>query len=652
MSTHPYRRLATGAAFGLVAASAGQAFAQRADENAVRSAGDAFGTSVGAERIGLYSDGDARGFSPVAAGNIRIEGLYIDNPTGFSGRLVSGSNLRVGIAAQGYPFPAPTGLADYTLRQAGDRPVFTFSGQVGPNTGHALTFDTQQPLIAGRLGFAGGATYRFEEQLSGAGDQTWAVGGVLHWRPADRLLIQTFGGHFGLPRLRSAPLVFTDGARLPPPSPARSFSPDWAYNVAERSLYGVMVTYTLNDAWTLRGGLFRVENESERNRTILLTNVQADGSAERTVVASRDQGFASTSGEVRAIWRGEEGSRRHALNFSLRARSADRLYGGSTQRSLGSANLYLDDDGLAEPDFVFGPLSRDRVRQTTLAASYNGAWAGVGELTLGVQRADYRKTAAAPGRPAILSTDRPWLYDAALALRISDRLTAYAGYTTGLEESPVAPENAVNRNEAPPALRTTQRDAGVRYRLPAALTLVAGVFEVEKPYFNLDPSRLYRELGQVRHRGVEVSLTGSPVEGLTLVAGAVLLDGEVSGELVEAGQIGSRPVGLSDRQLRLNADYRLPWTPDWSVDLAVASSGDRAAGGAPQQALGGRQSVIDGRTTLDLGARWRFGLMGGRAVARAQILNVGDNRDWEVGSNGAFNMTPGRRILMTVTADF
>ncbi|MDZ4373466.1 MAG: TonB-dependent receptor, partial [Phenylobacterium sp.] len=94
------------------------AYAQRADENAVKAAEDAFGTSVGAERIGLYSDSDARGFSPIAAGNIRIEGLYIDNPVGFTSRLAAGSTLRVGIAAQGYPFPAPTGLADYALRPA------------------------------------------------------------------------------------------------------------------------------------------------------------------------------------------------------------------------------------------------------------------------------------------------------------------------------------------------------------------------------------------------------------------------------------------------------------------------------------------------------------------------------------------------------
>ncbi|MGH7106837.1 MAG: hypothetical protein ACREFT_10045 [Acetobacteraceae bacterium] len=52
--------------------------AQRADDNAATSASDAFGTVVGNRTIGLYSESNARGFSPMQAGNVRIEGLYFD----------------------------------------------------------------------------------------------------------------------------------------------------------------------------------------------------------------------------------------------------------------------------------------------------------------------------------------------------------------------------------------------------------------------------------------------------------------------------------------------------------------------------------------------------------------------------------------------
>jgi len=630
----------------------GAAHAQRADENAVRAAQDAFGTSIGLERIGLYSDGDARGFSPVAAGNIRLEGLYIDNPAGFSSRLVGGSTVRVGIAAQGYPFPAPTGLADYVLREVGDKEVVSVGGQVGPFGSLAFSLDTQQPFLDGRLGFAGGLSLRRDEQTPDARVDIYGAGGLLRWQANERLLIQPFAVVTDMPSITNTPQVFTDGLTEPPPSPGRNLSPDWVRAEAFRPLYGTVATWQATDAWTVKVGLFRAENQIDRQRTILLTNTQADGSVDRFVTAGRDQSVVSTSGEVRGTWSGEEGRRRHALHLSLRGRAADRAYGGGVLQALGPGNLYEDASDLPEPTFDFGPLSHDEVRQTTLGVAYSGVWAGRGELRLGVQRADYQKTVFAPGRPVVVSTDTPWLYDAALAVPMTTRLSAYAGYTVGLEESPAAPQNAVNRNEAPPALRTSQRDAGIRYRLIPGVTLVAGVFDVAKPYFNLDPAKIYRELGEVRHRGVELSLAGSPIEGLSVVAGAILLDAEVSGELVELGQIGRRPVGRTERQLRLNADYRLPWHPALSVDVAIASNGDLAASSAPQPTLGGGQFTVAGRTTLDLGTRWRFQFREARAMARLQVQNVTDNQDWDVGSNGAFQMSNPRRLSLTVAADF
>jgi iron complex outermembrane recepter protein len=92
------------------------AHAQRTDDNAVAQAEDAFGSTVGDEQIGIYSEDNVRGFSPVSAGNVRIEGLYFDRQAFITDRAVDGSTIHVGISAQGYPFPAPSGIADNSLR--------------------------------------------------------------------------------------------------------------------------------------------------------------------------------------------------------------------------------------------------------------------------------------------------------------------------------------------------------------------------------------------------------------------------------------------------------------------------------------------------------------------------------------------------------
>src|SRR5579872_3802921 len=102
--------------------------AQRSSEDAVAEALDAFGTGVGRETIGLYSSGNARGFSPTQAGNLRIEGLYFDTVGGFPfsflpSRVVRGYAVHVGVAAQGYLLPAPTGVVDYQLRVPGSEPL-------------------------------------------------------------------------------------------------------------------------------------------------------------------------------------------------------------------------------------------------------------------------------------------------------------------------------------------------------------------------------------------------------------------------------------------------------------------------------------------------------------------------------------------------
>lgn len=65
-------------------------------DNALRAANDAFGTSIGRESIGLYSPQSVRGFSPYSAGNIRVEGLYIDAVALPNNKLVSGNSIRVG----------------------------------------------------------------------------------------------------------------------------------------------------------------------------------------------------------------------------------------------------------------------------------------------------------------------------------------------------------------------------------------------------------------------------------------------------------------------------------------------------------------------------------------------------------------------------
>jgi hypothetical protein len=108
---------------------ASPADAQRAKDNAVTAASDAFGTEVGNQTIGLYSPTNTRGFSPTQAENVRIERLYFDQQTSSSDPcLFSDSDMRVVISAQSYAFPSPSGIADLKLRTAGGSSPADISG--------------------------------------------------------------------------------------------------------------------------------------------------------------------------------------------------------------------------------------------------------------------------------------------------------------------------------------------------------------------------------------------------------------------------------------------------------------------------------------------------------------------------------------------
>ena len=374
----------------IVIASAAPALAQRANENAVEAADDAFGTSVGSERIGLYNVGDVRGFSPITAGNIRIEGLSVTEHGGFTSRVVSGSTIRVGLTAQGYPFPAPTGIADYSLRNSGNDAVLSPVLYLGPNSTVGLDVDAQLPIVRDRLSAAAGVSYRYEENFIGEDGRILQGGGVLRWRPSDRIEVRPFYGRLEFLDDRDVGAIFVGGPYLPPKVERRYVGLDWTKSEAERQFHGGVGSAQLSDDWQVRAGLFRWENHGEFGLTELYRDVQPDGSAQRSVVATKDQTAASTSGELRSSYSITEGGRRHTVHLAARGRDTRRAYGGADVRDLGPAVIGRRID-VPEPDFQFGPLTRDEVRQIT-GGAMNCAGPESPNSALGLRRPTMKRT--------------------------------------------------------------------------------------------------------------------------------------------------------------------------------------------------------------------------------------------------------------------
>lgn len=625
-----------------ISAIASPALAQRTGENAVTSADDAFGTSVGNETIGLYSADEVRGFSPTAAGNVRIDGLYLGGIVIGNQRIQAGTDIRVGLSSQGYAFPAPTGIVELSLRPAGTDPALSAVLYGGQNQ-IGLDLDGQLPL-GETLSLAGGIAFnRFIDFPGGDYGDYVDFGIAPAWRPREGTEVRAYYAVQISPEDVSTPFTFVDGAELPPHLPNHLHGQKWAAWKNRFYTMGLFGHSTFGD-WRLSGGLFRHIIDSKRSFNTLFVNAQPDGTADFLVNIHPPRATESNAGEVRLSRTIEEGPRRHLFHLNVRGGTRRGDFGGEAVVDLGQINVGEVPPEFPEPDVEFGEETIDKARQVGVGLAYYGRWQGIGEFSVGIQKVRYRKTIDAPDESPIITRAEPWLWNATLAINLVKGLVAYAGYTKGLEDSGVAPEIAVNRSEAPPALLTSQRDFGIRYAF-GPMRLVVGAFDVRKPYFNLDPNVVYTQLGTVRHRGVEISLTGEPIRGLNVVAGAILMKPRVSGEAVDLELIGSRPVGQPQRNASLYLDYRLPWHEKLSVNLGIQHLGKRE--GNTENTL-----TIPGRTLVNIGGRYRFELARLPATLRIQLNNLFNDYAWNVTGSGALRRAPPRRANATLSVDF
>lgn len=628
----------------MLAASAltAPALAQRSGENAVTSADDAFGISVGNETIGLYGTDEVRGFSPVAAGNIRIDGLYMGGIVIGNQRIQSGSTVRVGLSAQGYAFPAPTGIVELSIRPVGTEPALSTVGYAGQNQ-NGIDLDAQLP-IGQHFGIAAGASFNKYIDFPG-GDQAryWDFGIAPVWRPREGAEVRAYYGLQIAPIDRSTPFTFVEGNELPPELPNRMHGQKWAAWENRFTTMGVFGHSTFGQ-WRLSGGAFRHVVDSKRSFNTLYVDAHADGSARYIVNIHPPRLTEQNAGEIRLSRMFDEGPRHHVVHLSARGGTRTGDFGGEAVVDFGPAIVGEVPPEFPEPDVDFGPETSDKARQYGGGIAYHGRWPGVGEISFGVQKVKYRKTVSPPGQAEIVTRADPWLWNGTLAINIAKGLVAYAGYTKGLEDSGIAPEIAVNRSEAPPALLTSQRDIGIRYAF-GPMRLVVGAFDVRKPYFNLDPNLVYTQLGTVRHRGLEISLSGEPVKGLNLVAGAVLMKPRVTGDAVDLGLVGKKPVGQAERSATAYVDYVLPFLPDLSVNLGIQHLGKRA--GSVDNLL-----TVPGRTLVNAGGRYRFEIMKAPASLRLQVNNVFDDYAWNVTGGGGFRRVFPRRANLTLSIDF
>jgi iron complex outermembrane receptor protein len=622
----------------------GEGVAQdRTDDNAITQAEDAFGFAVGREAIGIYGPGNARGFSPTAAGNVRIDGLYYDPAFGLQNILVDSTSIKVGLSAQGYPFVAPSGIVDQRLRRPDDKAGGSVIGNIDSWGGGGLELDGSLPVsrtLGVRVGLSPGST----EFPNGTDNHNHGESLLLRWRPAANVEVVPFWSRFDDYDDEIGTFYVPAGNFMPPVDRPRHYDgPEWADIRFTGKNIGLLASWGIGKNTLLRFGAFRSSINFKTNFNQLMVDVQPDGTGERITIADPPTENRSLSGEVRLTHSIADGPRLHVVHLSVRKRDARREFGGSDIVSFGIGEV---GEKITDPmpDFEFSELTKQRVRQTTFGIAYDGRWRDVGEISFSLSRADFDKRTRIPDADTAIAKSRPWLYNATAALILSKGVSIYAGYARGLEESGVAPASAANRNEPLDTIITTQKDAGIKVDLTKDLKAIVGVFDLSRPYFGFDSENVFRHVGSIRSRGAEFSISGKVTPRINLILGGVLLRPKVTRNTDTQGEIGNKPFGLPAHQVNFNANWQTP-VQGLQLDVGLSHRG--------RQPANVENSVfLDPRFNMNIGGRYGFRMARHAATLRLQVQNVLDNNNTFSQGPGVYSSGASRQALGQLTIDF
>jgi iron complex outermembrane recepter protein len=624
--------------------------AQHASDNPVTAAEDAYGLTLGLESVGIYTSGLVRGFNPQTAGNVRIDGLYFDQQGGLTNRVVEGSTIRVGVSEIDYDFPAPTGIVDYNLRHpGGDTPGATIIANVGPYEAKGVSIDGNLPLMSNSLVLPMGVSTQLSTQTPagahpGYTSKVTSVGATPQWSPNEQITVRALVDWQVTSAAKTFPLFFTAGNFLPPPIPKGFLGQNWAEGRNETLNLGGLISAQLTEMWSLKAGVFRSTNDNPTGFADLYTEVQPSGSSEHLVVGYPDQNTSSNSAEVRLTGAFATGGWRQQLIFMARGRDTRARYGGEDVVDEGPASIGAPLE-VPKPGFMHSALTNDHTVLWSVGSAYRLDWRDRGEFELGVQDENYRETLTAPGSPESAVSAHPLRYYGNAAILLTRQLTLYTGYTQGLENSGVAPTSAANSGTVFPASLTWQFDSGLRYSLTPKLKIIAGVFELQKPYFNLDTHNVDRDLGAQQAKGIELSISGELTQGLHVNVG--MLDGRVSifGPNLAADGVGPIAVGQPRLMYVANTNYMFPWWPAASLDLAATHFGS-----APASVDNGIYSPAS--TQVNFGGRYKFTAFGKPSSLRVQIQNVLAANEWATQFTPGFFRSPApRTVFAYITTD-
>lgn len=229
-----------------------------------------------------------------------------------------------------------------------------------------------------------------------------------------------------------------------------------------------------------------------------------------------------------------------------------------------------------------------------------------------------------------------------LIVKVRPNVSLYGNYSEGLSRGPTAPGTAANAGEVFPPYQTKQFEAGVKVDHSGSFLTTLALFQIEQPSATTNTTTLvFSPDGERRHRGIELSTFGSPVNGLRLLGGITLMDPKLT--RTQGGlNDGNRPASISKTQVSLGSEWDTPFLKGLTLTArGIYTSAFYVDNENLLRAPAWR--------TLDVGGRYAFMAGDNPAVVRLNLENVFNESYWN--SSGLYRGAP-RTVLMSASVSF